>query len=494
MARAIAPGRANRRALFGFVDADGWAWAGIKAAIWLVLFILLLGYIPDRAYYFTVNRTVDLGLMFWSPVNLCPPENGGLECPPPAGSVVPWQLAPSQLDLPEPRTGGAAAQLGSTIVLAGGSDGSAATATTYISTLANGSFGAWSGGPDLPAPRVDAGVAVLSGTAYLVGGADAGGKPTDTVWSLSSDPESGALGTWKPVESLNLPEARAGAAVLAVSDGLLVAGGTGPDGLPSAKVWKSTVDSKGVLGEFQAQPDLADPVADAGIALDGGFVWVYGGSDPNGPTGAVQRGTYGSVAAAPAPSASGAATATPAPSGAAAAQGIQGWAVSDAANVPPRTRAAAFAANGALYLVGGDDGTGPQRELFWALPASNGDLPGGWRHTDVTDLGTGGLEDAAPLVAGSTVFLIGGTSDSGVLKSSVRASLAPQEPFFQLGVAGTVIPALEIPGEIGQQLGYLAAAGAGTLNFVILIALGWAFNHRPVVRAWWDRRRGRTTG
>ena len=118
MARALTPGRMHRRALFGFLDADGWGWAGVKAGVWLVIIIMLLGYIPDRAYYFTVGRTIDLGIMFWSPVNLCPPENGGLPCPPPGGSVEPWQLSPSQLDLPEARTGGALAQLGSNVVYA----------------------------------------------------------------------------------------------------------------------------------------------------------------------------------------------------------------------------------------------------------------------------------------------------------------------------------------------------------------------------------------
>jgi hypothetical protein len=40
------------------------------------------------------------------------------------------------------------------------------------------------------------------------------------------------------------------------------------------------------------------------------------------------------------------------------------------------------------------------------------------------------------------------------------------------------VPALKIDGEIGQQLGYLNAAGAGTVNFVILLLVGWAFAHR----------------
>ena len=68
----------SKWALFGLLDADGWTWAGIKAFIWLVIITLMLAYIPDRAYYFTVNRTVELGLLAWSPVNLCPPGNESL--------------------------------------------------------------------------------------------------------------------------------------------------------------------------------------------------------------------------------------------------------------------------------------------------------------------------------------------------------------------------------------------------------------------------------
>jgi hypothetical protein len=40
------------------------------------------------------------------------------------------------------------------------------------------------------------------------------------------------------------------------------------------------------------------------------------------------------------------------------------------------------------------------------------------------------------------------------------------------------VPALNIEGEIGQQLGYLNAAGVGTINFILLILIGVAFSHR----------------
>ena len=51
------------------------------------------------------------------------------------------------------------------------------------------------------------------------------------------------------------------------------------------------------------------------------------------------------------------------------------------------------------------------------------------------------------------------------------------------------VPGLQIGGEIGQQLGYLAAAGVGTGNFVILVIVAWMFNHRPQIAAWWQRRK-----
>jgi hypothetical protein len=92
-------------------------------------------------------------------------------------------------------------------------------------------------------------------------------------------------------------------------------------------------------------------------------------------------------------------------------------------------------------------------------------------------------------VSGVNVFVLGGTADGAPSTGSYRANLAPQAPFFQVGIAGLVVPGLQIGGEIGQQLGYLAAAGVGTGNFVILVAIGWLFNNREKVGGWWKRRK-----
>ena len=85
----------------------------------------------------------------------------------------------------------------------------------------------------------------------------------------------------------------------------------------------------------------------------------------------------------------------------------------------------------------------------------------------------------------------GGQSGNATLSSATRTNLAPQAPFFQLGLFGATIPALKIDGELGQQLGMLSSAGAATGNFAIMIFLGWIWAHKVQVRAWMNRRRSR---
>ncbi len=483
MSQALQAGRSGprKRALMGLLDADGWTWASVKAFFWFIVLIVMMAYIPDRAYYFIVNRTLDVGLLAWSPVNFCPAENKSLPCPAPGGAVIPWEPSPGALALPAPRTAGTVSQVGTKILYVGGSDGSAATNTTYIADVESGSFTAWTDGPALPEARSDAASVVIGSTIYLIGGTGPDAKPSTTIWTLTYDQEAKTFGEWTVVHGLALPEARTATSAIPVSDGLLIAGGIGPGGTPQATVWKATLDADGALGAFEVEPDLSHAVAFATMAQVGDYAWIWGGTDANGPSGAVQRGAIG---LAPTPE-------TPAPNATAAPLKLLQWAVSDGANMPyARTAAAGFAANGTMYVLGGDDGTGPKNELYWAIPDAKGQITG-WKHLDQTDLPPAGLEGASAVVTGTNVVVIGGTTKDGVQTGAVRANLAPQEPFFQLGLVGAVVPALKIDGELGQQLGYLSAFGAGTVNGVIMIAIGWAYAHPKTVRGWIDRRRRR---
>jgi Kelch motif protein len=468
--QALGPGTAlpRKRALFGLLDADGWGWASVKAAFWLVIIIFMLGYLPDRAYYFTVGRTVDLGVLVWSPINFCPPTNGSLPCPAPVGSTVPWETSPPELSLPVPRTDASAIQVGTQILYFGGSDGSKATDTVYVATTVQvGNFDKWAEGPKLPAPRANASVVYVAGSIYVMGGTDDKGAPTDTVFVLSPDSQTGQLGQWQTAANLKLPEPRTQAAAAVTPDGLLLVGGRNANGLVDT-TWKTLLSSAGKLGAWSVEAPMYAPQADGFAVVIGNYLWYYGGTDAKGPTVTVQRGEFGQPAAAGLP-----------------ANPDQGklvrWGVSTSANLPaPRTNASAWSANGAIYLSGGSDGTSEKTETYWAIPSTDGNIPE-WKHLTQMDLPTG-IAGAPAVVNGSDVILTGGTVAGQPVATSVRANTAPQAPFFALGLVGATIPGLTIQGEIGQQLGYLNAAGVGTVNFIILILIGVAFAHRERTR------------
>ncbi len=472
--QALSAGSVGRkRVLFGLLDAEGWTWASVKAAFWFVVMAMMLGYLPDRAYYFTVFPTIDLGLNVWSPINFCPGENRTVPCPAPVGATLPWDGSPVELALPAPRTDGAAVQVGTRMYYVGGSDGTAETDTTFQADLYSGTFGPWTDAGKLPAPRTAAAVTVLNSAIYVIGGDGGDGKPTDTVFVAKQDVATGALGAYAADDGLKLPEARAGAAVVAAGDGIVLIGGTNGSAL-QATVWKATLDKAGKLGAWKAQAALPPglELAESSAALVGDHLYIYGGRNSQGPVGIVLRGNVSKE------------TAT--------LGQIVSWDIGGGStNLPAaRTKAAGFSANGALYLIGGSDGTALHPEMYWTIPDAKGDVPA-WQHLPATDLPTG-VSGAAPLVSGSAAFLVGGsTADQKAVAGSARANLAPHAPFFQLGLFGATVPALKIGGEIGQQLGYLNAFGVGTVDFAILLLIGWVFAHKERARAIVARLAGR---
>jgi len=464
----------RRRALFGLLDADGWSWAGLKALFWFFLIIILLGYIPDRAYYFTVQRTVDVGLLAWSPVNFCPPANETLPCPAPAGATLPWHASPPEIQLPGARTDGVAAALGRTYLYVGGSDGTAATDTVFVShPVGEGNLDKWSAGPALPAPRTDAASAVIGSTLYVIGGSDASGAPTTTVYSITVD-NDGNIGEWKTEDALALPAPRTGASAVALSDGIAVMGGADANG-PTKSVWKSQQDKAGALGAWADQQPLYEENVGGAAVHVGDVIFVIGGRNASGdPVATVQQGLVGGPDAT-----------TTDPNAITAS-----WRVSDQTNLPaPRANVSAFTANGGIYVQGGSDAGGARADTWWSTPDAEGVIPE-WHHLTQTDLGQG-IQGASAFIAGPYAFIVGGTTPDGLTGGAARAYLAPEEPFFQVGLLGATVPALKLSGEIGQQLGYLNAAGAGTVNFVILLFVGWAFAHKERVREIVANRRRR---
>ena len=456
----------RKRVLFGLLDANGWAWAGVKALFWFTLIIALMGYLPDRALYFTIFPTIDVGLNAVSVVNLCPTENGeGVPCPVPPAAVLPWEVAPAELSLPQPRESGATVQSGTTLLYIGGStNGTDAVASVYGSPIRStvGNLSPWTEMAPLPEPRRAASAVVVAGTVYVIGGFDAAGAPTATVFAATPDPATGAIAEWTPADALALPQPRGAASVAVAGDGIILVGGTGPSG-PTASAWKSALDAQGAPGAWEPMADMPERRTGAFASLQGSHLFVYGGSSETGPTPIVLRGEVSAE------------TDT--------AGLILSWGVSrEGGTLPlPREGASGWSTAGTLYFAAG---TGPdaQGQVWWATPNANGDITE-WKNMPAGDLPAElQLKNSAAAVSGSFVFLVGGDTAQGVTSGLARASLAPRPPYFQLGILGATVPGLGIEGEVGQQLAYLVSAGVATANFVLLILVGLAFAYRDRTR------------
>jgi hypothetical protein len=491
--QALGPGgtMTRNRAFFGLLDANGWGWATVKAAFWFVVIIMLMAYIPDRALYATVQPTIDIGVPLktlagveMTPVNFCPADGGqgALPCPAPAGATLPWTPGGSpELSLPAARASGAILGAGLQTLYIGGTDGSAPQATVFATQIASdGQLSAWTQGPPLPAPRVDAAAAFFSGTAYVIGGTGADGKPTDTVFAGAPDAATGKIAAWAESADLKLPAVRSGATVVVASDGLFLIGGT--DGTaPTDTVWKATLNAvSGKLGKWTAQNPLQQQFqggavgpatrVHASATLSGANVFVWGGEDEAGPTPTILQGRVSALKET--------------------LGQITGWHTATTSEQLPAARAGAFGwvANGTLYYGGGE---GAQGQIWWSAPNASGNLPG-WHTLAASDFSSAvGIRRAAALVASGHAYVFGGETATGVTSGVARSSLSPKPPFFQAGLFFVVVPALGIGGEVGQQLSYLSAAGVATVDFVILLLIGYAYNHKAQTRAFFARLRNR---
>lgn len=480
---AFPPGAVRRRAVFGLLDADGWTWAALKATFWFIFIIFVLGYVPDRAYYFTVSPTIDLGFNAISPINLCPADNESLPCPAPAGAVIPWQESPAELGLPQGRTAAGTFTSGENMYVVGGAAGGQATTSVLVTTATNGNLAPWTEAAALPDARAGSVVLSLSGTPYVIGGADASGAPTTTVFK--GKVEQGKVTGWEDA-GLTLPVPLIDASGASTATGLYVFGGRTTGDALSAAVYRANIPAgQTKLGAFEEMTEVPLPEARAGAAAIGAGVSVYvvGGQGPNGVTNTVfylGLDAHGNPAVNPA---------TERPFG----WGVSAEQASAAALPDARQHATAFGNGGALYVMGGQDATGATVATnYWTVPnASNGTITG-WTRLDATDLPQPRAL-AGPAVIGQYVYLIGGSgANKEDLSSTVRADLAPRPAFFKLGLFGLTVPALSIKGEIGQQLGYIIAAGAGTGGLIFLILIGWMFSHRrPTFRFFQWISRGR---
>ncbi|MEI6156634.1 MAG: kelch repeat-containing protein, partial [bacterium] len=464
--------------------------------LWTLVIILMLGYIPDRAYYLTVSPTVDLGLNLASLVNICPAENEGLPCPAPAGALIPWKSA-VESDLPGDGVDGSLLQAGAHLYYIGGTTGAAtrvATTSVAVATVDAAGLSAWAGGTPLPEGRAHAGVAFFAGKAYVIGGASETAAATTTVYVGTPDATTGLITTWEQISALDLPAARSGASISVVSDGIVVLGGEGSDGSPTTTVWKAKLGSSGELDPWAPFMELPAPRSFAAASLVGDSIYVWGGKDATGPAAAALRGD---IAVAP-PVPTGHSAAVPNPD--AAAQGdaeigtIYRWrATEGGGSLPtPRDGAAMWSANGTLYIAGGKVDGAATTSVLWAAPVPATGITA-WSSVDLSNLPADSARvGASGVVVGAHAMLLGGADAAGSFTSgALSAGTSPKSPVFRAGLFGLTVPGLALQGEVGQQIGFLSAAGAWTLNFVIMLGAAVAYGQRERFRAWVGAKLGR---
>jgi hypothetical protein len=127
--------------------------------------------------------------------------------------------------------------------------------------------------------------------------------------------------------------------------------------------------------------------------------------------------------------------------------------------------------------------------VYWTAPTDATGLAS-WTNLPQVDLPADEHRtNASGAVIGARALLIGGEDASGAPAStSVSAVTSPKAPVFRAGLFGLTIPGLAIPGDIGEQLGFLSAAGAWTLNFVLLCAMAVAYAQRERFGVWLRKR------
>ena len=172
---------ARRRAFFGLFDADGWSWASVKAIFWFVVMIMLLGYLPDRAYYFTVQQTVDLGPAALVADQLLPAGQRDAALPraerrdAAVASVAARDPAPGRAHRRRRRGGRARLPLRRRQRR----QGRHGRTCTSASAVGSGNLDVWKAAPSLPEARSAAAGVVIGNTLYVIGGYGPGRQADD---------------------------------------------------------------------------------------------------------------------------------------------------------------------------------------------------------------------------------------------------------------------------------------------------------------------------
>ncbi len=300
----------------------------------------------------------------------------GFENPPPVPAMD-W--APQAPALPAARYGQASAVYGANVFLTGGFDGVYFSSAVLRGILSSdGSVSSWEAAGFMPAGLYGHQAVAARGRLYILGGYASNGSRSE-VWSADISP-TGVLGKWEPEQPL--PDRAYFHAAALAGTRIYVSGGykSGSGVLPG--IYYSEVGDDGTLATWNSAGTLPAPLyAHSMTMLPGRFI-IAGGKD-----GASARSEVWSCAldAGAFPGACSAYTSLPA----------------------PRYGHTALSAANRLYIIGGNNGSSAQAQVFLTTVPAAGAAP--WESGAPL---TAPLQFAAGEIIGSRLQVFGGSSGS----------------------------------------------------------------------------------
>ncbi|MBI4350211.1 MAG: T9SS type A sorting domain-containing protein [Elusimicrobia bacterium] len=319
----------------------------------------------------------------------------GFENPPP-GPALDWSLqSPS---LPAARYGQASVVYGSHVFVTGGFDGvyfSSAVLRGVIS--ADGGVGAWEAAGYMPAALYGHQAAAARGRLYVLGGYAATGSRAE-VWSADIS-SMGAPGKWEAEQPL--PDRMYFHAAALAGNRLYVSGGYKSGSGVLAGFYYSVIDGDGALGAWAGAGTLPAPLYAHSMTPLPGRLLIAGGKD-----GASARSEVWACALE---------------------AGAYPGACSAYSSLPsPRYGHKAAAAANRLYVLGGNNGSSAQQQVFMtSVPASGA---GVWEAASSLPAAR---QFVTAEVIGSRLNVFGGSGGSGAADSVYTAPLRGTEYLVQ---------------------------------------------------------------
>ncbi|MDD5208022.1 MAG: T9SS type A sorting domain-containing protein [Elusimicrobiales bacterium] len=300
----------------------------------------------------------------------------GFENTPPV-PVMNW--VPQAPALPAARYGQASAVYGGNVFLTGGFDGVSFSSAVLRGILSvDGSVALWETAGFMPAGLYGHQAVAARGRLYILGGYASNGSRSE-VWSADISP-AGEIGKWETEKPL--PDRAYFHAAALAGTRIYISGGYKSGSGVLAGIYYAEVGDDGTLGTWSSAGTLPNPLYAHSMTLLPGRLLIAGGKD-----GSSARSEVWSCAldAGAFPGACSAYTSLPA----------------------PRYGHTALSAANRLYIIGGNNGSNAQAQVFLTtVPAA------GIAHWESGAPLTAPLQFAAGEIVGSRLQLLGGSSGS----------------------------------------------------------------------------------